>query len=136
MVYVTHIHLSPGGSRHEHITDLKWRNPSTAALEQSTRAAMVDWIANKGGDARVRDNRGHDVRVGVVQATPPYIRTLPMASGRTTSWRSRGFDFRCNERISDIRHDLGTRAAPDTPRIEITIDQHKFYAGGTSAKQS
>ena len=36
---------------------------------------MVDWIQNKKGDARVRDNQGHDVQVGVVSANPPYIRT-------------------------------------------------------------
>lgn len=74
MVYITHIRLSAEGSGHEHITDVKWRNPTSGDTGQSTKAAMVDWI-NDNGDARVRDNAGHDVKVGVVKATPPYIRT-------------------------------------------------------------
>jgi hypothetical protein len=75
MVYVTHIRLSAQGRRHEHITDVKWRNPSSGETGQSTTATMVDWIKNKSGDARVRDNEGHDVRVGVVNAATPYIRS-------------------------------------------------------------
>jgi hypothetical protein len=74
MVYITHIRLSSGGTRHEHISNVKWRNPNTGETGQSTREAMVDWI-NRGGDARVRDAAGHDVRVGVVKANSPYIRT-------------------------------------------------------------
>jgi hypothetical protein len=42
---------------------------------------MVEWIRAKNGDARVRDSKG-DVRVGVVDGTPPYIRTY--ADGRWT----------------------------------------------------
>ena len=76
MVYITHVRLSSGGNRHEHITDVKWRNPSDGKTGESSRATMVDWIRNKGGDARVRDNPGHDVRVRVVDASPPYIRTF------------------------------------------------------------
>ena len=75
MVYITHIRLSDTGSRHEHITEVLWENPSSADTGQSTKATMVDWIEEKGGDARVRDGNGHDVKVGVVKATSPYIRT-------------------------------------------------------------
>ena len=35
---------------------------------------MVDWIKNKGGQAYVT-NGNLQVAVGVVEATPPYIRT-------------------------------------------------------------
>lgn len=75
MIYVTHVRLSAGGTGHEHITDVMWSNPNDGATGQSTTATMVDWIKNKGGDARVRDTAGHDVRVGVVEARPPFIRT-------------------------------------------------------------
>jgi hypothetical protein len=75
VVYITHIRLSSSGHRHEHITEVQWRNPSSGATGQSTKTTMVDWIQNKSGDARVRDKRGHDTRVGVVKANPPYIRT-------------------------------------------------------------
>jgi uncharacterized protein DUF3892 len=74
VVYIYAVHMN-GGAEHEHIASVKWENPSTNATGQSTREAMVDWIKNHGGDARVRDNTGHDVAVGVVNATPPYIRT-------------------------------------------------------------
>ena len=77
---MTAIHLV-GGREHPHIAEVKWRNPSTAATGKSSRATMVDWIANKNGDARVQDARG-EVRVGVVNANPPYIRTH--ADGRWT----------------------------------------------------
>jgi hypothetical protein len=73
MVYVTAIHLV-GGREHQHIAEVQWRNPSTQTTGQSSRTTMVDWIANKMGDARVKDARG-EVRVGVVNGSPPYIRT-------------------------------------------------------------
>lgn len=72
MVYVTAIHLV-GGQRHEHIAAIRWRNAATNQTGQSTRAVMVDWI-RKGGDARVTDGV-RSVQVGVVNVTPPYIRT-------------------------------------------------------------
>jgi hypothetical protein len=73
MVYVTAIHLE-GGSGHEHIASVRWRNPADAKTGQSTKADMVDWIKNKNGDARVTDGT-NTVQVGVVDASPPYIRT-------------------------------------------------------------
>lgn len=35
---------------------------------------MVEWIEQKGGDARVQGNP-RDAQVGVVDATPKYLRT-------------------------------------------------------------
>lgn len=75
MVYITAVRLSSGGSSHEHITDVQWRNPQDNTSGTNTRAQIVEWIQDKKGDARVRDTSGHDVQVGVVKATPPYIRT-------------------------------------------------------------
>lgn len=74
MIHITEIHMSPGGTGHEHIASVRWRNPGTGATGENTRAGMVEWI-DQGGEARVRDSRGGDVVVGVVRATPPYIRT-------------------------------------------------------------
>jgi hypothetical protein len=73
MVYVTEIHLE-GGSEHEHIGEVKWRNPADDTTGQSSKASMVDWIKNKNGDARVTDGT-NEVQVGVVDAATPYIRT-------------------------------------------------------------
>jgi hypothetical protein len=75
MVYITHVRLSSGGSAHEHITSVQWRNSNDGKSGSSTKAEMVTWIRDKSGDARVRDARGNDVSVGVVDANPPYIRT-------------------------------------------------------------
>lgn len=80
MVYVTAIHLV-GGREHQHIAEVKWQNPSRHETGNSSRATMVEWIANKKGDARVKDARG-EVRIGVVNASPPYLRTH--ADGRWT----------------------------------------------------
>jgi hypothetical protein len=73
MVYITHIRMSTTGNQHEHITDVKWRNPS-GNTGQNTRQEMVDWI-NQGNTARVKDSYGNDIDVMVVNANPPYIRT-------------------------------------------------------------
>ena len=73
MVYVTHVRLGIGESRHEHITDVKWRNPADANTGQSTVKAMVDFIEGK-GVAKVTDG-DRTVDVGVVDADPKYIRT-------------------------------------------------------------
>lgn len=80
MVFVTAIHQE-GVSGHEHITSVKWRNPSTSNTGQSTKAEMVDWIKNKSGDARVTDGT-NTVHVGVVDGSPSYIRTY--ADGKWT----------------------------------------------------
>jgi hypothetical protein len=66
MVYVTHIRPS-GGKGHEHITNVRWRNPATADTGESSVPVMVDWIENKKGAAKVTDG-DHTVDVGVVDA--------------------------------------------------------------------
>lgn len=74
MVYITAVHMSVGRG-HEHIASVRWKNPTDQKTGESTRSTMVDWIQNKGGDARVKDKADHDVQVGVVKVRPPYIRT-------------------------------------------------------------
>ena len=80
MVYVTAIHQE-GGSGHEHITSVQWRNPADGKTGESSKSEMVDWIKNKHGDARVTDGT-NTVQIGVVDASPPYIRTY--ADGKWT----------------------------------------------------
>ena len=76
MVYITHIRMVPGGTGHAHISDVKWRNPGDGKVGESTRAAMVDWIDNKAGDAKVTDGKT-TVDVVTVANTPhpKYLRT-------------------------------------------------------------
>ncbi|WP_345962427.1 DUF3892 domain-containing protein [Streptomyces sp. BRB040] len=74
MIYITAIHLS-GGDKHEHIESLRWENPSTHKTGQSTKQEIIRWLEeNKTNEARVRSGTGF-VRVGVVKASPPYLRT-------------------------------------------------------------
>jgi hypothetical protein len=73
MINVTSVHME-GGTQHQHIASVKWKNPETGATGQSTRQEMVEWIRNK-GVAHVHGADGSVSQVGVVEATPPYIRT-------------------------------------------------------------
>lgn len=78
MVYITAIHLD-GGVEHQHITRLRYREPPSSTPREITRAEMVTWIRDKGGDARVAGN-GTEAKVLVVEANPPHLRT--QANGR------------------------------------------------------
>jgi hypothetical protein len=74
MIYITAIRLS-GGNKHEHIESVRWENPSTAKTGESTKQEVVRWLKeSKGNEARVRSGTSY-VLVGVVDASPPYIRT-------------------------------------------------------------
>ncbi|MDQ6857961.1 MAG: DUF3892 domain-containing protein [Chloroflexota bacterium] len=62
-----------GGQLHQHIASVRWTNPETLVSGESSREEMVVWIRNN-GQAFVTDGT-HSIWVGVVDATPPYIRT-------------------------------------------------------------
>lgn len=55
--YITDVHMV-GGSQHEHIANVKWVNAAGTETGTTTRADMVNWIKNQGGDTRVRDGQG------------------------------------------------------------------------------
>lgn len=75
MIYITHIRMSPPSSlSHEHITHVYWGEHGTSSEGAWTRQQAVDWI-NSGGEARVHGNP-FDVKVMVIHAQPPYIRTV------------------------------------------------------------
>ncbi len=71
-VYITARHMV-GGSKHEHIAEVKWENRSDGKSGKSTRADMVKWIEGN-GDARVSNGQSY-VKVGAVDANPKYIQT-------------------------------------------------------------
>lgn len=73
MVEITAVHMV-GGEGHEHIGEVKWRNPDSGATGATSRAGMVKFIRDDNGRAYVTDGQ-NTVWVGVVNATPPYIRT-------------------------------------------------------------
>jgi hypothetical protein len=72
MIQVLEVHFV-GGSSHEHIQEVRWRNPEDGKTGHSSRSVMVEWV-RRGGTARV-ENGGRRAYIGVVEATPPYIRT-------------------------------------------------------------
>ncbi len=73
MVQVIAIQMA-GGSQHEHIAELRWRNPETGATGEASRADMVSFIRDKRGQAYVQDGSFHNW-IGVVDAHTPYVRT-------------------------------------------------------------
>lgn len=72
MVRVTARHMV-GGEQHEHIASVRWTNPSNGDTGQSTRASMVTFIED--GNRAVVGEGVQQVEVGVVEASPKYIRT-------------------------------------------------------------
>ncbi|MCR9160833.1 MAG: DUF3892 domain-containing protein [Nannocystaceae bacterium] len=80
MVYITEIRLS-GGSDSQHITHVKWIQPSQGRAGTATRAEMVQYI--RGGSPVSVADGFRNVEVQVVDADPPHIRTV--ADGRETN---------------------------------------------------
>jgi hypothetical protein len=75
MIYIFAVHMTGAGTGHEHIAAVKWKNPDDGNSGESNRATMVNWIANQNGKAYVCGDSAHIARVGVINASPPYIRT-------------------------------------------------------------
>ena len=73
MVQVTEVHMSSGGSAHEHIVSVKWVNPTTSERGETTKGSMVTFIRG-GGQATVSDGI-RTINVEVRDAQPPYIQT-------------------------------------------------------------
>jgi len=74
IIYITAVHMASGGSRHEHIESVKWRDAVTGNTGGSQTGAIVTWLSASGNFARVQNGTGY-VAVGTVKASVPYIRT-------------------------------------------------------------
>ena len=82
MVYITHIRLS-GGRGVQHITHVRWEQPSYGRSGTYARQQMVDYI-NGGNDVYVRGHgNANDAKVVVVNTNPPHLKTV--ADGRETN---------------------------------------------------
>lgn len=91
MVEITAVHMEVG-TNHEHIASVQWINPQNQETGQSTREQMVEWLTANPRQAYVSDGT-RNVLVGVVDATPEYIRTYAdgvwtdnLLALRGTSW--------------------------------------------------
>lgn len=59
-----------GGTTHQHIERLWWKNPADGTTGNNSRAELVAWIEEKNGKAYTEDARGN--RAEVVVRTPAY----------------------------------------------------------------
>ncbi|WP_369197604.1 DUF3892 domain-containing protein [Streptomyces djakartensis] len=67
-----------GGTTHQHIELLWWKNPSTGATEKSsTIAELVKWIEEQNGEAYTEDSRRNRAKVYVRTPAhgPKYLQT-------------------------------------------------------------
>ncbi len=82
MVYITHIRLRDGTGV-QHISHVRWEQPSHGRSGDNTRETMVGYI-NEGNDVYVRGpGNASDAKVVVVNAHPPHLKTV--ADGRETN---------------------------------------------------
>jgi hypothetical protein len=44
MIYATPVKMSPGGTQHEHIEEVRWLNSSDGKTDKSSVASMVTFI--------------------------------------------------------------------------------------------
>ena len=72
-IYVTARHMV-GGTRLEHVARVRWYKTSGGEAGENSREDMVDWIKNQRVEAFVRGSN-RTVVAGVVEASPPYLRT-------------------------------------------------------------
>ena len=73
--------LAQGGSRAEHIEDLWWLSPADGVSNTMSTAQAVEWLRQPERRALVGGQNG-PVRVEVVNANPPYLRTQADATVR------------------------------------------------------
>jgi hypothetical protein len=67
-----------GGSGHEHVSAVRWRDPDTYEEGESTSSEVIQWLrrdatANR---AYVCGSSGSLTRVGIEDGRPPYLRAF------------------------------------------------------------
>ena len=81
-VLITAVHLSSGGTRHEHITSIRWQMSQSSKTGSTSVPDMVTFI-DDGNEVATWDGRS-SATVGVVRPAgrPAYLRTF--ANGEWT----------------------------------------------------
>lgn len=77
MIEIYERHME-GGTKHEHIAEVKWRNVDTKKEGKNSRQAMVTWLDESDNNTAVVGDYPNDfVYVGTVHPdnSPAYIRT-------------------------------------------------------------
>ncbi len=74
MIQIIAIRLTQNGHAHEHISMLRWRDPSSGRTGENTRAQIVTFLRD-GGNAIVSDGV-RSINVFVVEGAVPYVRTF------------------------------------------------------------
>ena len=74
MIHIYAVRLS-GGTQHQHITRLRWKNPDTDKPGENSRAEVIDWLRADADNRAYVCGGGHLARVLIVNAHPPYLRS-------------------------------------------------------------
>lgn len=73
MIQITAVHMA-GGTRHEHIASLRWRNTVSGQTGASSRAQMVEFVEQYPDQAWAAGPT-KSAFLMVVNAVPKYVRT-------------------------------------------------------------
>jgi hypothetical protein len=74
MIHIYAVHLS-GGTTHQHIASVRWKNPDTSEAGENSRAEIIQWLNENAANRAYVCGGGHLARVLVVNANSPYIRS-------------------------------------------------------------
>lgn len=75
LIYVTAVKMSPGGTQHEHIEEVRWLNSSDSKTGNSPVASMVTFI-EKPNTVQVQGPPAVNVGVNKTEAGQKYIQTF------------------------------------------------------------
>jgi len=74
MIYVTAVHMSSGGTRHEHMESVRWRDSTENKIGESTVQTMVKFIEDS-NTVQVQGPPAVNVGVNKTSAGRKYIQT-------------------------------------------------------------
>ena len=75
MHYVVAVHLSPGGTKTEHITNVIWVNATTYTSGESPTASMVEFVEKNPGKVKVTDGKSTSTVEVVTSGKSKYLRS-------------------------------------------------------------
>jgi hypothetical protein len=64
-----------GGDDHKNIASVRWVNPDTHKIGESTLKTMIEWLNQSDSSRAAVWDGSRWIYVGVVKGPPPYIRT-------------------------------------------------------------
>ena len=74
-IRVTHVHMSPGGTAHEHIESVRWEEQGINNTGAYTVAQMVDFLDRNGKAFTLEGGTRAEIYVRRNHGTKPFIQT-------------------------------------------------------------